>query len=178
MWKIGTESPTRGRRMCRRHQLRLTQLHRQRASGTLPAAALSDGALALTAFAAAFAAAMAGGIVARHRFLPSRLIPQLGDGLREVNLDSSVVYERSVHLEVCLRTRFDFLELDERIIERVARLIIANDRAFLDSAEAREDQLEVFVLRDRVELADEEHILGRRQVGVRQIAKHLEDLRA
>ena len=44
--------------------------------------------------------------------------------------------------------------------------------------EAREDELEVLVLGHGVQLADEEHILGRREVGVGQVAQHLEHLGA
>ena len=62
--------------------------------------------------------------------------------------------------------------------EGAGRAAAGTDLAGLDGAEAREDDLEVLVLRHRVELAHEEHILGRRQVGVGHVAEHLEHLRA
>ena len=77
-----------------------------------------------------------------------------------------------------LRAARDVFKFDERVIERIARLIVAHDRAFLDGTESAEDELEVLVLCHRVELAHEEHILRRGEVRIWQISEHLEDLGA
>ena len=45
----------------------------------------------------------------------------------------------------------------------------------VDGAEAAEDDHEVVVGGDRIEFADEEHVLGRGRVGRRQVADHFQD---
>mmetsp|Transcript_34107 Transcript_34107/g.77251 ORF Transcript_34107/g.77251 Transcript_34107/m.77251 type:complete len:210 (-) Transcript_34107:577-1206(-) len=112
----------------------------------------------------------------RHRLLATRLVPQLRDGLGEVNLDTAVVYEGAVHLKVRLRARLNVVELDKRVVQRVARLEVTDHLTRFDLAEPPKYYFQIVVFGDRVELADEEHILGRRQVRVGQITQHLEHL--
>ena len=55
------------------------------------------------------------------------LVPLPGHGLREVDLDAPHVDQDVVHLEICLLTILLLRELDEGVVEGVARLVIADD---------------------------------------------------
>ena len=70
-------------------------------------------------------------------------------------MDAALVDHHVLHLEVGLLAGLLVLKLHEGVAQRVARLLVALDLALSDRSEAREDDLEVLVLRDRVELADE-----------------------
>ena len=85
----------------------------------------------------------------------------LGHRLAEVDVDAAVVDEHVVHLEVGVLTVLLALELDERVAQRVTRLLVAYHLAAVDLAEAREDQLEVVVVRHRIQLAHKQHVLRR-----------------
>lgn len=89
-------------------------------------------------------------------------------------MDAAVIDEDVVHFEVSALGILALLELDERILQRITRLLVADDFAAEDLAKAGEDELEVFACRDGVELADEEDVLGRGDVGEGQVADHLE----
>lgn len=105
-------------------------------------------------------------------------VPQLADGLREIHLHATVVDEHVVHLLVGLHARRGGLELDERVVERVPGLVVADYLAGLDGPESREDQLEVLVGSYWVQLGDEQHLLGRLHVCVREVPGHLQHDRA
>ncbi len=105
---------------------------------------------------------------------PLLLVPQLAHTLAEVDMDSPVINETVVHFEVGLFTGSDCHELDEAIAERASRLPVPDDLATLDLSEATEYGLQVLVSGDRVEFADEQHIVGRLDVRVRQVIEHLQ----
>lgn len=94
--------------------------------------------------------------------------------LREVDVNSAIVDEHVIHLEVRPLRLLALLELDKRILERVACLLVANNLARQDGAEPREDELQVLALGDLVELADEEDVLWWCHVGEGKVAHHLE----
>ena len=58
--------------------------------------------------------------------------------LREVHVDTVVIYQDALHLEVCLLAIFLILKFDERILKALTRPFVSNDLARYDSAEATE----------------------------------------
>lgn len=79
----------------------------------------------------------------------------LRNRLREVDVDATVVDQHVVHLEVRVFARLLLLELDERVLQGVARHFVADHLARLDLAEAAEDDLQVVVGGDGIQLAHE-----------------------
>ena len=70
------------------------------------------------------------GVAAADDLEPSlALPPELGDALREVDVDAAVVDEDVVHLEVGVLARLLVLELDEGVLQRVARLVVTDHLA-------------------------------------------------
>lgn len=100
---------------------------------------------------------------------PAVCVPKLGDGLREVTVNPPLIDQHIIHACVRLNARLLTLILNECILQRVTGFPVADDLAGGDGAEAREDEFEVMRLRHRVELAHEEHVLRRLDVGVRQV---------
>jgi len=94
--------------------------------------------------------------------------------LTKVDLDSAVIDEGIVHLEVGLAALLLGRKLHKGIAEGVPRLRIANDLRPRTGIEAREYQLQIFVVRDRIELANEQDIIRGGNVGRGQIAQHLQ----
>mmetsp|Transcript_76776 Transcript_76776/g.212121 ORF Transcript_76776/g.212121 Transcript_76776/m.212121 type:complete len:302 (+) Transcript_76776:210-1115(+) len=126
--------------------------------------------------AAAFPSALSFGIsdvLARCSRASSPLVPQLGHRLREVHEDPPIINDAIVHLEVCLLAVLHVLKGDERILQRVSGLPVADNLAAFDWPETREDQLQVSVLGDRIQLGDEEVGVGRCDVGVWQVVQQL-----
>lgn len=66
------------------------------------------------------------------------------------------------------------IKLDEGILQTISRLPIPDHLATKDLAEPREDQLEIFVLSYRVQLAHEQDVLGRSDSRKGDIADHLQ----
>lgn len=93
-------------------------------------------------------------------------------------MNTPVVNEHVIHFEIGRFAVLLILELNEGVAQRVARLAVSNYLATSDGPESREDKLEVFVGRDRVELANEQNVLGRLNIRVRNIADDLEQLGA
>lgn len=91
----------------------------------------------------------------------SPLIRDLGNTLRKVHVNAVIVNEYSLHFEVRPLAVFLVRKLDEGVLQTVPRLLIADDLARQDLAEAREDELEVFVACDWIELAYEQNLLWR-----------------
>ena len=60
------------------------------------------------------------------------VIGDLGDTLREIDVDTVVVDQDAVHLEICLFTFFLVRVLDKGILEAVAGLLVAYDFAAYD----------------------------------------------
>mmetsp|Transcript_50335 Transcript_50335/g.113107 ORF Transcript_50335/g.113107 Transcript_50335/m.113107 type:complete len:265 (-) Transcript_50335:242-1036(-) len=79
-----------------------------------------------------------------------------------------------MHLEVCLLAVLHVLEGDEGVLQRIPGLPVTDDLTALDWPKAREDELEVTILRHRVQLGYEEVVVGRRDVGVRQVVQQLQ----
>ena len=65
--------------------------------------------------------------------------------LREVNVNTMIVDQHALHLEVGLLTVLSMLKLDEGVLKAVARSLFPNDLAREDLAETAEDELEVVV---------------------------------
>ena len=97
------------------------------------------------------------------------LAPHLLDGLREVDVDPSVVDYRVLHLKISLFAGLRHLELDERVLQRSPRLPVLDDLAAPDLPEPREDQLQVLVRRGRVQLAHKQNVIRRGDVSVRDV---------
>lgn len=89
-------------------------------------------------------------------------------------MDPPVVDEDVVHLEVRAFGIFAVPELDKRILQRVLRFLVLDDLATEDLSKPRKDQLEVLARRHGVQLAHEQDVLGRCDVGKGQVADHLE----
>jgi hypothetical protein len=94
--------------------------------------------------------------------------------LTKVHVYSSIIDENSLHLEVgCLAGALVF-ELDESILQAVARLLVAYDFARENRTETTEDEFEVGVGSDRVEFANKQDVLGWFDLGEGEITHHLE----
>lgn len=87
-------------------------------------------------------------------------------------MDSSVVDKHALHLEIRGLACALVVELDEGVLQAVPRLLVADDLARQDLAEAAEDELEVRVRGHRVEFAHEEHVFRRFDFGEREVAHH------
>ena len=101
-------------------------------------------------------------------------LAELAHALAEVDVDAPVVDQHALHLGVGGLGRRLVLVLDEGVLQAVARLLVTDHLARQDRAEPAEDELEVGVRRDRVQLAHEQDVLGRLDLGERQVAHHLE----
>ena len=66
------------------------------------------------------------------------LIPDLGHGLAEINLDPPIVHERVVHLEVCFIALFFVGELDKGVAQGVAGIWVTDYFCPCVGIEARE----------------------------------------
>jgi len=114
-----------------------------------------------------------GGRLALAVGLIAPYLAQAAHALAEIDVDAAVVNKHRVHLGVCLLATLLVLELDEGVLQTVARLLVADNLAAENLAEATEDQFQIFVGGDWVQLADEEHVLWRLDLGKGQIAHHL-----
>uniref|UniRef100_A0A2M3ZQD8 Putative secreted peptide n=1 Tax=Anopheles braziliensis TaxID=58242 RepID=A0A2M3ZQD8_9DIPT len=99
----------------------------------------------------------------------------LRNGLRKVDVYAPIVDQHVVHLEVGRFAGLFILELDERVLQRIARHLIADHLTADDLAEAAEYDLQIIVRRYRVELAHEQHVLGWRNVRIGDIADDLQN---
>jgi hypothetical protein len=122
---------------------------------TSPAAATSIGSTLLV------------GVVSPH-------VAELADALGKVDVNSSVVNQNILHLEVCCLARCLILVFDECILETVACLLIPDDFTAQDFTEPAKNEFQVLIPSDRVQLADEQDVLGRFHFGKRQITHHLQ----
>jgi hypothetical protein len=64
--------------------------------------------------------------------LPAALrlpVDSLGYGLREIDMDSSIINENVVHLEISLFTLLRRLKLHESVAQRITSLLITDDLA-------------------------------------------------
>lgn len=66
------------------------------------------------------------------------------------------------------------VKLDEGVLQRIPTSPIPHYLTRQDLAESREDQLEIFVLRNRVQFAHEQNVLGRSDRGKGDITDHLQ----
>lgn len=90
-------------------------------------------------------------------------------------MDSSVIDQNVVHLEVSVFARFLLLELDERVLQRVAARLVPDDFASLDFPESTENNLKIVVGCDGIQFAHEENILRWSDVSVWNVADNLQD---
>ena len=66
------------------------------------------------------------------------------------------------------------VKLDERVLQRISGLLVADHLTTHDCPEAGEYELEVFVASDGVQLAHEQDVLWRPDVREGEVADHLE----
>lgn len=89
-------------------------------------------------------------------------------------MNAVVVDQDVLHLEVGLLAVLLVFKLDKGVLQAVAGLLVADDFAGEDLAEAREDDFEVFVLCDGVELAHEEDVFRGSYFGKGKVSDHLQ----
>ena len=104
------------------------------------------------------------------------LVPQFGDTVAEVNFYPALVHEDVVHPTVRHNALVFGLELHKRELQRISGLPVSDDLAGEHLAETRENNLEVFALSHWVEFADEQDVLWRFDIGLRQVVQHGQDL--
>ena len=90
-------------------------------------------------------------------------------------MDSPVIDENIVHLEVGPLTRFRTIKLHECILQTVPSLLIPDNLTTHHFPKSGEDDFEVFVSCDRIQFADKQNILRRSHIRVRKIPNHFED---
>lgn len=89
-------------------------------------------------------------------------------------MDSSVVDQDVVHLEVRPLRVFPLLELDERILQAIPTLGITNDLAAHNLPKPRKDEFQILALGHLIQLAHEENVLRGRNVREGQVSHNLE----
>lgn len=85
-----------------------------------------------------------------------------------------VINEHSLHLEVGPFAVLFGREFDEGVLQTVARFLVANNFTRQDLPKAGKDELEILVLRDRVQFADKKNLLRWSDFGEWQVAHQLE----
>ena len=90
-------------------------------------------------------------------------------------MDSSVVDEDVVHLEVSPLTGLRTVELYKGVLETVSGLLVSDHFTALNLPEPGENDLQVLISSDGVQFADEQNILRRSHISVGQISNHLQD---
>jgi len=76
-------------------------------------------------------------------------------------MDAMIVNKHTLHLEICLFAILLVFELDECVLQAVSCSLVSNDFTGQNLPKTAEDQLEIFIMRDRVELAYEQDVFGR-----------------
>lgn len=89
-------------------------------------------------------------------------------------MDAMIINEYALHLEVGSFAVFLGRELDEGILQTISSLLISDDFATKNLAEAAEDEFEIFVSCYRVEFAYEQHLFWRSDIGEWQISNQLQ----
>jgi hypothetical protein len=84
-----------------------------------------------------------------------------------------VIDQNTIHLEVGLLAILLIGVFDKGVLQAVTCTLVPDDLAAENLAKSRKDKLQIFVLRDWVELAHEQHVLGRCYFGEWQVANHL-----
>lgn len=102
------------------------------------------------------------------------VICNLGDALREIDMDAVVVDEHAFHFEVGLFALLLGREFNECVLQAVACVLVPDDLAVENLAKARENELEILILRDGVEFAHKEDVFWRRNFSKWEVADHLE----
>ena len=64
------------------------------------------------------------------------------------------------------------IELNERILQRIARLLIPNDLTAHNSPKPRKDQLQILIPRHTVQFTNEQYVLRWANVGKGEISDH------
>jgi hypothetical protein len=84
-----------------------------------------------------------------------------------------VVDQNTIHLEIGLLAILLVGVFNEGVLQAITCTLVSNDLTAKDLAKSRKDELQIFVLRHWVELADEQHVLRGCYFGEWQIANHL-----
>lgn len=100
-------------------------------------------------------------------------VSQPADTLGKVDVYPMVVDKHALHFEVGPFAILLGRKLDEGVLEAVSGLLVPDDFAGENLAEAGKDELQVLILGDWVQLAHEQDLLRRSDVGKGQIAYQL-----
>ena len=87
-------------------------------------------------------------------------------------LDSAIIDQDIIHLEVRCLTGLISVVSKKGIAQAVAGLLVPDDVARCDVAEAAKDCLQVFLSGDWIQLGNEQHVGWRLGIGFRQITNH------
>lgn len=87
----------------------------------------------------------------------------------------SIVYEDVVHFKVGVLAGFLILELDECVLERVARDLIPDDFAAFNFSEPTENYFQVVISGDGIQLTNEQDVFRRSNISVREITYDFQD---
>jgi hypothetical protein len=87
-------------------------------------------------------------------------------------VNSSVINKNVVHLKVSFLAVFFVFKFYEAVLKGFSTPGIFDDFTRFDGTESREDYFQIIISSDRIEFADEENILGRGHVCIREIPNH------
>jgi hypothetical protein len=93
-------------------------------------------------------------------------IPELGYRLRKVDMNSALVNQYILHSIVSLDTVTFSLVFNECVLKGIPSLPVSNDLARLYRTKSAENELEIMILSDCIEFANEEHILRRLHISI------------
>jgi hypothetical protein len=88
------------------------------------------------------------------------LVPHFCHTLAEIDLDSSIINESTVHFEISFHALFFARKLTKCVLQRGARIGIANNFHFYIWVKPRKYQFQIFILCDWIQLAHKQDFLG------------------
>lgn len=92
-------------------------------------------------------------------------------------MNTAIVDQHIVHLEVRTLAGFFVLEFNESILQRITGNLISDHLTSLDLPEPAEDNLQIVIRRHRVELANKQNILRWSNFRIRNVPDNLQDRR-
>lgn len=88
-------------------------------------------------------------------------------------MNSSFINQSTFHLKISFLTRLFCFKFNEGILKRFTSLPIFDDFASSNNTKSREYNFQISFLSNRIQLADEQYILRRLHVCIRNISDHL-----
>lgn len=88
-------------------------------------------------------------------------------------MNTAIVDQHIVHLEVRTLAGFFVLEFNESILQRITGNLISDHLTSLDLPEPAEDNLQIVIRRHRVELANKQNILRWSNFCIRNVPDNL-----